>query len=249
MPTPTFTPPPTPVPSTADPANFDTRADEMMAWFPTHTEEEEQFVDWLADLGDTYALSLSGASTTSLTIGTGSKTLTTQSGLGYRIGVTIYVSDPDGNQMWGPVTAYSGTTLTFDSIGVQGSGSGTSWTIGPALVSGVRANPTQSPTVAKGNSGTGTVTFTVAEADYQTVTNTGAFTIALVWPAGKSEICIEITNAGANAITTPTVNWLKGDGTKSTTFSSMGVTLQASGRNYLYLWSDDGGTTVDGRAA
>lgn len=104
--------------------------------------------------------------------------------------------------------------------------------------------------VAKGNSGTSTQTFVVADSPFQTVTATGNHTWAVTWPAsGYAEIEIKGTNLGAYTITFPTVNWIIGDGTTSTTFSNMGVTLQASGVNTIILWSYDGGTTVYGKAA
>lgn len=80
----------------------------------------------------------------------------------------------------------------------------------------------------------------------------GAFTLAIAhWgPSGTlSEVELEITNAAAFTMTLPTITWLKGDGTSSTTFSSIGVTLQASGKNLFCLWTTDGGATVYGRAA
>lgn len=252
MTTPTFTDPPADgPPSIADPTNFAVRADAVWAWLFTLFDELVAFVAWLVALGDTYQLSLYGTSTTSLTLAaSGSKTLTTQTGLGFRVGVTIYVADASGNKMWGPVTAYDSGAgeLTLTSIGMQGSGSGTAWTIGPEVVAANKTNYSQTPIIAKGNSGTGTVTFSVAAGEVQTLTNTGAHTWAITWMSGHSELEIIVTNAGANAITMPTINWLRGDGTMSTTFSNMGVTLQASGKNHFLLWSPDGGTTVYGRA-
>lgn len=102
---------------------------------------------------------------------------------------------------------------------------------------------------AKGSVTTGTVTFDATANSEFTLTNGGAHTWAFTWGSGYSEFEVIVTNAGAFAITMPTVNWLVGDGTTSTTFSSQGVTLQASGVNHFLFWSPDGGTTVYGRAA
>lgn len=104
----------------------------------------------------------------------------------------------------------------------------------------------------KGSVSTGTVTFARANGEKQTITVAGAQTWAFSgWPASGTygELEIICTNAGAAAITLPTVQWLKGDGTTSTTFSSMGVTLQASGTNHFLFWTVNGGSTVFGRAA
>ena len=65
----------------------------------------------------------------------------------------------------------------------------------------------------------------------------------------RQEIELEIVNGGAHTITWPVVNWLKGDGTSSTTFSSMTVSLQASGTNFVLIWTTDNGTTLWGTAA
>lgn len=101
----------------------------------------------------------------------------------------------------------------------------------------------------KGNSGTSTQTFDVSKAKVQKLTNTGAHTWAFsFWSAQYDEIQIQCVNAGANAITLPTINWILGDGTVSTTFANLGVTLQASGVNTFVIWTYDGGTTLYGRA-
>jgi hypothetical protein len=248
MTVPVIDPMPTAPSRNMTPTVFVAAANAFVAALVTLATQINVFIVWLAELGSLYILSMSGTSTTSLTIGTGSKTLTTQAGLGYRPGASIYVADASNNQMLGLVTSYSGTTLIFLCTAVRGSGTASSWTIGPAVLDGTKANPSQTTAVAKGNSGTGTVTFDVAAGEVQTLTNNGAHTKAFTWPSGHSEIEIIETNAGANASTWPTVNWIKGDGTVSTTFSTMGVALQASGVNHFLLWSPNGGTTVYGRA-
>ena len=66
-------------------------------------------------------------------------------------------------------------------------------------------------------------------------------------PANDWELEIDLTNGGAFAITFPTVNWLVGDGTTSTVFADMGVTLNAAGANTLLFWGTGTGD-VYGRA-
>lgn len=76
----------------------------------------------------------SGTSTTSLTIGTGSKTFTTQTGKAWVVGqfVTVASTASPTNFMYGQITAYnSGTgSMTVSVLSVGGSGTLASWTIG-----------------------------------------------------------------------------------------------------------------------
>ena len=74
-----------------------------------------------------------GTSSTSLTIGTGSKTFTTQSGKAWVVGQFVVAADaaaPSTNWMVGQITAYSGTTLTIDVNQIGGSGTIANWSIG-----------------------------------------------------------------------------------------------------------------------
>lgn len=71
-----------------------------------------------------------GTSTTSLTIGTGSKVFTTQAGLAYQNGARVRASSAANAANWmeGTVT-YSGTTLTMTSDKVGGSGTLADWNL------------------------------------------------------------------------------------------------------------------------
>lgn len=80
--------------------------------------------------------------------------------------------------------------------------------------------------------------------------NTGAQTLSITnWPptGNLGELFIQGVNLGAATITWPTINWVKSDGTMTTTFSSNGVTLQSSGTDFVYLWTRDAGTTIYGK--
>ena len=80
--------------------------------------------------------------------------------------------------------------------------------------------------------------------------NTGAQTLSISnWPptGNRGELWIEGVNLGAATITWPTINWLKADGTYTTTFSANGVTLQAAGIDNVYLWTRDAGATIYGK--
>jgi hypothetical protein len=71
-----------------------------------------------------------GTSTTSLAIGTGSKSFTTQAGYAYQAGNYIRASSAaDGtNYMEGTITSYVGTSLVLNVTKVGGSGTKTDWT-------------------------------------------------------------------------------------------------------------------------
>ena len=77
------------------------------------------------------------ATSSSLAIGTGSKsvTLTATAGVDrrYLVGQTVYISN-GANNMSGPVTAYNASTqvLTINATATSGSGSFTSWAVGNA---------------------------------------------------------------------------------------------------------------------
>lgn len=103
----------------------------------------------------------------------------------------------------------------------------------------------------KGTVASGTVTFSVFRATKQKLTLSGALTVVFSdWaPAGTySELEVQLVNGGLGVTWPTSVNWLKGDGTSTTTFASSGVTLQSPGTNWILVWSTDGGATVWGRA-
>lgn len=77
------------------------------------------------------ATRLTGTSTTSVLIGTGSKVFTTQSGKDFNVGsnVKIVSGANSANYFFGDVTAYSGTTLTVNVTAFGGSGTFADWTI------------------------------------------------------------------------------------------------------------------------
>ncbi len=72
-----------------------------------------------------------GTSTTSNTIGTGTITFTTQSGLNLGTGgfITVAETSTPANYFHGQVTSYSSTTLVMNCIDDGGSGTHTDWTI------------------------------------------------------------------------------------------------------------------------
>lgn len=104
--------------------------------------------------------------------------------------------------------------------------------------------------VDKGNSSTTTQTLDFTAGSHQKITATGNHTIATSnWPPSGNlgEMLLELVNGAAFTITWPTINWVKSDGSFTTTFSENGVTLQSSGTDFIVLWSRDAGTTIYGK--
>lgn len=113
------------------------------------------------------AAKMSGTSTTSVAIGAGSKSFTTQSGKFFEVGRVlraVSAANPDTHYMVGTVTAYSGTALTIEAEVFGGSGSRSDWKI---LVEGeigsagtiaigtiTTLDPTQSASVSNSGSST-----------------------------------------------------------------------------------------------
>jgi len=89
------------------------------------------FINELNAAGDVVNVSTTGSSVTSNTIGTGAKSFTTQTGLGYGVGRTLRMANSSTNFMTGEVTSYnSGTgSLVMNITSVSGSGTFTSWVI------------------------------------------------------------------------------------------------------------------------
>lgn len=96
--------------------------------------------DLIAAKGDPGADSvITGTSTTSVTIGLGSKgPLTTQAGIGWVVGTRVRLVSAvnAANYMEGPIAAYSGTSLTVTVDKIGGSGTLNDWNISIAGVPG-----------------------------------------------------------------------------------------------------------------
>ena len=105
------------------------------------------------------------------------------------------------------------------------------------------------------NKGTGaassTHTFDVSAAGLQRLQVGGALAVQFSnWkPSGTvSELVLELVNGGSAIVTgLDGIRWIRTDGSYTTTFNNSGVTLQASGTDWIYLWSRDGGATIWGK--
>lgn len=91
----------------------------------------------------TYADRYKGTSTSSVAIGTGSKSFTTQASKFFDVGVWVQIASDanSANYMFGQVTAYSGTSLTVNVVAVGGSGTKSDWTITVSGHQGVKGDP------------------------------------------------------------------------------------------------------------
>jgi hypothetical protein len=105
----------------------------------------------------------------------------------------------------------------------------------------------------KGDSGTTTQNLAYTAAEHQRIRATGNFTITTSgWPVSGllGEILLELVGDGTGrTITWPTINWIKSDGTLTTTFGLNGVTLVTANNapNFCLLWTRDAGTTIYGK--
>ena len=81
-------------------------------------------------------------STTSVALGAGNVTVTVPSGLAYTVGARVRLTSFSSPTNWmeGQVTAYSGTSLTFNSSLVSGSGTFANWTLNLAGEKGVKGD-------------------------------------------------------------------------------------------------------------
>ena len=88
-------------------------------------------VDDLLESSDVPEVDNIGTSTTSLLIGTGSKSFGTQAGLGFVAGEWVKAASAanPANYMYGQVTSYSGTTLVVNVTVIGGSGTLADWNI------------------------------------------------------------------------------------------------------------------------
>jgi len=125
-----MTPAPT-VPSTLNPESFASDMDAFLAWMAVFSDEIEV-------AGTAFGQAINGTSTTSLTVGTGSKSLNVGADKGFTPGMEVviaYTTTPT-TRMIGTVTSYDAVTgaLVVNVTSVQGSGTYTAWSVGPTAV-------------------------------------------------------------------------------------------------------------------
>jgi hypothetical protein len=140
-------------------------------------------------------------STTSLAVGTGSKTLTVQPNKAYAIGNNIKVLKDVNNWMFGDVTAYNSLTgvLTFNCVTIAGSGTYTSWNITMSGPQGIQGNPGVNAPGLGGTTTTGDIVISASvSAIFATPPNPGYFATLpdATTLSGKGTAAISIYNDG-----------------------------------------------------
>lgn len=139
------------------------------------------------------AAKLKGTSTSSLAVGTGSKTFTTQADKQFNVGQFVLAASdaaPDTNYMFGQITSYSSTTLIVNMLSTGGSGTYADWSI---YIAGARGD-----TGAAGNGVPGNLTVT-NPASPATLTLAGGSTF--ITSGGYS---VTVTATGTTTVTLPT---------------------------------------------
>jgi len=114
------------VPNTASPSTF---SSDMDSWL-------SEIAAWTAAVnatGTAFALAVQGTSTSSVTFGTGAKTLTVQTGLGFALGMDVVIASTatPTDRMLATVTAYNSGTgvLSATAWSSVGAGTLTAWTV------------------------------------------------------------------------------------------------------------------------
>lgn len=132
MTAPTITPLPTPPNRSTDSAAvFAQRADDFLGALPDFQQEANAQAAYLDDLVEN--VGFKGSSTSSVAIGSGSKSFTVDTGLAYQVGTYVLLASAANaaNYMAGPVTAYNPTTgaLTVNVNATGGSGTFADWNV------------------------------------------------------------------------------------------------------------------------
>lgn len=191
---------------------------------------------------------LDATSTSSIEIGTGTKTFTIDAGKGFIPGMWVLVTSDDNptNYVHGYVSSYASTTLEVEVTNTGGSGTHDDWTI---RLSGTRG--TQGPAGSIGDitvvqelgGGSGTRTIDINNGWTATLTSTGNTTLAFSNVPASGQVCVvtlKITNGGAFTLAFPS----------GTRFPEGEVfEWTASGTDEISLLTVNGGTTWDVLAA
>lgn len=102
-----------------------------------------------------YAAALHGTSSSTVAVGLGTKTFTTQAGKQWQVGQRLRVNNPAVTRvMTGDIVSYSGTTLQLDVDYIEGTGSDNDWII---QISGERGEQGPAGNIADGDYGDITV--------------------------------------------------------------------------------------------
>jgi hypothetical protein len=190
----------------------------------------------------------SAASTTELTIGTGAKTLSIQTGKSLVVGMAVVIAESAAptNQMYGTTTGYNTETgeLIVDVTIVGGSGTAAAWTVslsGPAFTGGTITGPLNvDAPVAQGITAVAALDIDCSNGNYftKTISGNSTFTFSNPPAARSYGFTLELTHTSGTVTWPATVKW-----PKDTT------PILTTGKTHLFmLVTDDGGTRWRGAA-
>jgi len=264
-----------PVPPTrSDATNFNARADAFLSALPTFASEANTLASEVNGYASNAAASAatatnapgtSATSTTSLAIGTGSKSLTVQTSKAFVVGqwVTVTNTATPANWMHGQITAYTSGTgaLVVNVSAIGGSGTYAAWTIGlsapaqssaallstssyadPAWLTSLSASKLTGTVLVAGG-GTGGTTGVEARANLDVpsrsgVGATGTWGISISGSAASASTATTATVAGtANALNTAG-NYQVGSMGIGTPASAIAGEIRATGDITAYFASD-----------
>jgi len=159
-------------PSRTRPSTFSAEMDAMLAALP-------QFVSDVNSTEATWVLTnVTATSTTSTTIGTGSKTIAVGTGKAFVAGVYVFLinSAAPANYMYGSVSSYSSGNLTVNVTSTSGSGTAATWAVHPAGVPGTSSLSGGTAGALPWQSGPSTTSFTSAGAAGEVLVSGGTGT-------------------------------------------------------------------------
>lgn len=151
-----------------------------------------------------YNVATSTTSTSNVLIGTGAKTFTVPSGLGFVVGMTLRIANTSANFMTGEVTSYTTTSLVMNITSVGGSGTFASWNISMAAVGASTA-------ASVSNTPAGSISSTTVQ-------------------AAINELDSEKLSSAANAVTDTNLSTVATGATVGDSFSVPVVTFTSKGR-------------------
>lgn len=124
------TPPPAPSRMDDNPDEFVVKADDFMGYIEGLSAELNSWINEIILVQS--GLDFNASSTTSNSVGTGSKSWSVGTGKAYQIGTQVFIARTSAPTtiMRGLVTGYSGGSLTVNVTSSSGSGTYTDWSIG-----------------------------------------------------------------------------------------------------------------------
>lgn len=233
----------------------------------------EDFIQTIENAASGLITAYSGTSVSSVAVGTGAKTFTTQADKSWSVGQRVRVALNDVTKiMEGPITSYSGTTLVINADFTSGSGTGSNWVISIAgergaagagsgdLLAAQNLNDLANKATAFSNikqnattAATGVMRFaTQPEVAAGVVTNAAVTpeTLATVLPTGGTNGLIPIKTVTVSSAVS-SVDFVNGtggvvlDGTYKAYMVVFNAIPSSSGISFFMRTSTDAGATYD----